>query len=298
MDKIILQRADYEKLRLELARNIEGIDSIEEISGRAVPRAGLGADRQKNVMERGVMNWARQSLPSVNFGPDSARIFVPTAEQPFYEISLAEFYGGRRLLSDETAMLEAVSLVTARRIDALRVSNERFRQHLSRAGIRKIGDQGAALGPPLADQPAFPVQRADHYRLPDPDRAPDKAFETLMRLTQLLRGVLNSTGEFCTLGQELKLIESYLEIERARFEERLQVEIDVPKELREASGAGADPPAAGRKCDKTRDIGEQSRRFGPDLGEAWKDDDFSALPFPIRAAGFKPEKARIRRRRA
>jgi LytS/YehU family sensor histidine kinase len=53
----------------------------------------------------------------------------------------------------------------------------------------------------------------------------------LMRLTQLLRGVLRSTGEFSTLAEELKLIESYLDIERARFEERLQVEIRVPKDL-------------------------------------------------------------------
>ena len=54
-----------------------------------------------------------------------------------------------------------------------------------------------------------------------------------MRLTALLRGVLRSEGEFTTLGRELELIESYLEIERARFEERLRVTIDVPGALRD-----------------------------------------------------------------
>jgi LytS/YehU family sensor histidine kinase len=64
--------------------------------------------------------------------------------------------------------------------------------------------------------------------------APDRALETLMRLTQLLRGVLRrSEGEFATLGEEIELIESYLDIERARFEDRLRVVIDVPSLLRQ-----------------------------------------------------------------
>jgi LytS/YehU family sensor histidine kinase len=51
--------------------------------------------------------------------------------------------------------------------------------------------------------------------------APDRAIETLMRLTQLLRGVLRGSEDgFATLGQEIELIESYLDIERARFEDR------------------------------------------------------------------------------
>jgi two-component system LytT family sensor kinase len=52
-----------------------------------------------------------------------------------------------------------------------------------------------------------------------------------MRLTALLRGVLRSEGELTTLGRELELIESYLDIERARFEERLRVRLDVPENL-------------------------------------------------------------------
>jgi LytS/YehU family sensor histidine kinase len=63
--------------------------------------------------------------------------------------------------------------------------------------------------------------------------APDRALETLMRLTTLLRGVLrHSDGEFSTLGEEIDLIESYLDIEQARFEERLRVMVDVPARLR------------------------------------------------------------------
>jgi two-component system, LytTR family, sensor kinase len=53
----------------------------------------------------------------------------------------------------------------------------------------------------------------------------------LMKLTSLLRAVLRTDGEFVTLGEELELIVSYLDIERARFEERLRTVVDVPEDL-------------------------------------------------------------------
>src|SRR5206468_2809882 len=62
--------------------------------------------------------------------------------------------------------------------------------------------------------------------------APPRALQTLLRLTALLRSVLRSEGEFTTLGRELDMIESYLDIEHARFEQRLHVTIDVPSRLR------------------------------------------------------------------
>src|SRR5207237_6269311 len=61
--------------------------------------------------------------------------------------------------------------------------------------------------------------------------APPRALDTLMRLTALLRAVLRSEGEFTTLGRELEVVEAYLDIERARFEQRLRVRIDVPPGL-------------------------------------------------------------------
>jgi LytS/YehU family sensor histidine kinase len=62
--------------------------------------------------------------------------------------------------------------------------------------------------------------------------APERALGTLLRLSGLLRGVLKAGEEFVTIGEELDLIEAYLDIERARFEDRLRVRIDVPWELR------------------------------------------------------------------
>jgi LytS/YehU family sensor histidine kinase len=53
-----------------------------------------------------------------------------------------------------------------------------------------------------------------------------------MKLTQLVRGVLRSTEEFSSLGEEIKLIENYLDIEKTRFEERLNVRVEIPQALK------------------------------------------------------------------
>jgi len=51
----------------------------------------------------------------------------------------------------------------------------------------------------------------------------------------VLRGVMNAlrSAIVATLGRELEIVESYLDIERARFEQRLRVRVDVPAGLRD-----------------------------------------------------------------
>jgi two-component system LytT family sensor kinase len=44
---------------------------------------------------------------------------------------------------------------------------------------------------------------------------------------------LRSEGEYTTLGREFAIIEAYLDIERARFEQRLRATIEVPAALRQ-----------------------------------------------------------------
>jgi LytS/YehU family sensor histidine kinase len=62
--------------------------------------------------------------------------------------------------------------------------------------------------------------------------SPDRAIGTLYRLTGLLRSVLRRTnGQFVSLREELEIVDAYLGIEHERFQERLDVRIDVPVEL-------------------------------------------------------------------
>jgi sensor histidine kinase YesM len=65
---------------------------------------------------------------------------------------------------------------------------------------------------------------------------PDMAERTIARLGELLRLFLaNSTIHEVPLSEELRILDLYLEIERARFEERLRIHYDVPLSLRDAT---------------------------------------------------------------
>ena len=58
-------------------------------------------------------------------------------------------------------------------------------------------------------------------------------------LSDLLRRVLEDEGrQQVPLGEEMEFLERYLDIQRARFAERLRVAIDVPAELHIFTGAG------------------------------------------------------------
>lgn len=162
-----------------------------------------------------------------------ATVTIPTAELPRYVIRLERFSGGRRLLSDEIAFTGSVALIAARKIDALRVSDERYNQRFREQEFAKLATEAqlTALRSQLDPHFLFNALTTIGYLIKS---SPGKAYDTLLRLTQLLRGVLKNTGQFSTLGEELKLIESYLDIERARFEEKLKVDIDVPPALEAA----------------------------------------------------------------
>ncbi|MDQ3341293.1 MAG: histidine kinase [Myxococcota bacterium] len=60
---------------------------------------------------------------------------------------------------------------------------------------------------------------------------PKRAEDVLERLSGLLRFSLDAQSRLVTLGEELRVVVDYLEIERARFGDRLAYELDVPTEL-------------------------------------------------------------------
>ncbi|CCJ34009.1 LytS/YhcK type 5TM receptor domain-containing protein [Caloramator australicus] len=61
---------------------------------------------------------------------------------------------------------------------------------------------------------------------------PIKARDLILDLSNYFRGTLKSE-EFVTLNKELELIESYLNIEKARFGERIQIQYEIDEKLRD-----------------------------------------------------------------
>jgi two-component system, LytTR family, sensor kinase len=266
VDAVVLRRADYVELRARVAREVgtcedsgSVLDAVcRELTPALTARAtrwttvGGASGRADDGIEALLGEGAEAKHPpqDVAGGPapgegeprgglvtlpertpgTSAVVFVPTAEPPHHYVVVGELAGGRRLLSDDIALLEAVAVTAARRIDALRVAHERCEQNTREQEISKLAAEAQlrALRAQVNPHFLFNALTTIGYLI---KAAPDRALDTLLKLTDLLRRVLNSAGEFASLGEELKLIQSYLDIERARFEERLRVTIDVPPEL-------------------------------------------------------------------
>jgi LytS/YehU family sensor histidine kinase len=167
----------------------------------------------------------------VNPSRTSARFVIETNDAPQYVITVPPLKGGRRLLSDDIELLEAVGVMVARRIDGIRLLEERHDHERRQQVISTVATKAElrALRAQINPHFLFNALTTIGYLI---QTAPTRALNTLMQLTILLRGVLRSEGALTTLEQELDLVQSYLEIERARFEDRLHVRIEIPRALR------------------------------------------------------------------
>ena len=107
-------------------------------------------------------------------------------------------------------MLERIAARLARRIDALRLTDERYERMLREREIRTLATEAElrALRAQVNPHFLFNALTTIGYLI---QSAPLRALDTLLRLTTLLRGVLRSDGEFTTLGRERELIACYLQ---------------------------------------------------------------------------------------
>jgi two-component system LytT family sensor kinase len=248
VDAVVLHRPDYRSLRATVARVAQDSDDVEALLASV-------CDLLTPALNAAFVTWrpwtsatqdnlgvaVMTGTDAVNAGdslagdpllaPPAACVTVPTTDQPPFVFVIGQLSGGRRLLSDDLATLESIAVVVARRIDAIRITNERYNREIREQEIGKLASEAElrALRAQINPHFLFNALTTIGYLI---QSAPPRALETLMRLTALLRGVLRSEGEFTTLGRELEIVEAYLDIERARFEHRLRVTVDVPPRLR------------------------------------------------------------------
>jgi two-component system LytT family sensor kinase len=233
VDESLLGRADYSALRAGIGQSLQAQHSIESVLDTACARlAPALAAKDAWWIESPFADAPGDKDPA----PDDRRVvssegLVPTTDLPRYRIRFGELTGGRRLLSDDAALIESVLGVAARRIDQIRLTHERYEVQLREEEMQKLAAEAElkALRAQVNPHFLFNALTTIGYLI---ETAPPRALNTLMQLTALLRGVLKSEGEFTTLGRELELVEHYLRIEHERFEERLRVRIDVPQSLR------------------------------------------------------------------
>ena len=250
VDSVVLHRPDYRFLRATIAHVSQDSDNaaalLTTVCERLVPalNAAFVTWRERNSSDGhdvslGVTIISGNDAAALTEaapgdplpGPTATCVTVPTTDQPRFMLAIGQLREGRRLLSDDLATLEAIALQVARRIDAIRLTHERYDRELREQEIGKLATEAElrALRAQINPHFLFNALTTIGYLI---QTAPPRALETLLRLTALLRGVLRSEGEFTTLGRELEVVESYLDIEHARFEQRLRVTIDVPARVR------------------------------------------------------------------
>jgi signal transduction histidine kinase len=232
VDTVVLRRVDYERLRILVSRGLneaatsrEALEHVCAALGPALSAAQVTWQESSTASPADGLGLV--TVPSLGITAD---LSIPTAEAPRFTILVRAMSGGRRLLSDDVAMLESVALMSARRIDGLRLEQERAERSLREEETQRLASEAElrALRAQLDPHFLFNALTTIGYLI---GTAPDRALSTLLRLTDLLRHVLGSDRRQSTLGSELALITAYLDIERARFEERLTVEIVGPDDL-------------------------------------------------------------------
>jgi len=235
VDRVILHRGDYRQLRADLARRVASVGDVDGALETTCALLARSLDA-KSAVWRASDSPATTSHPTITLDAQrtEACITIPTALEPSYEIMLAELPGGRSLLSDDVVLIDAVAALVGRRIDEIRLEVERRERERRDETLRQLATE--------AELRALRAQLNPHFLFNALNTlghlmqvAPDRALATLYQLTGLLRAVLRRTnGQFVALREELDIVESYLAIERARFEERLSVSVDVPASVRSA----------------------------------------------------------------
>jgi signal transduction histidine kinase len=241
VDRVVLGRTDYKELRSSLVQRLSSAATVEEALERGTECVQSALDGEAEWEEDPAADPARRDAVLVvpvrrhaelvlmeGFGVSVA---IPTAEQPSYCITTRHLPHGRRLLSDDVTLLDSAALLIARRIDELRMADERYHRDLREHEIRRLAavSELEALRAQLNPHFLFNALSAVGFLIRS---SPSRALDTLYQLTSLLRAVLRrNNGEFVTLDEEMQIVDAYLAIESARYEERLTVIRDVPQEL-------------------------------------------------------------------
>jgi two-component system LytT family sensor kinase len=224
VDQSLLGRMDYAALGAGIGQALQSRNSIAGVLDVVAERLAPALDARR-------VWWQEEGVAAGAGTPTTTQALVPATDLPRFVVTVGELTGGRRLLSDDLALVETVVATAARRIDQIRLTHERFEVQLREEEMQKLTAEAElkALRAQVNPHFLFNALTTIGYLI---ETAPPRAMNTLMQLTALLRGVLRSEGDFTTLGREIELVEHYLQIEHERFEERLRVRIDVPPALR------------------------------------------------------------------
>jgi len=147
------------------------------------------------------------------------------AREPFVHFWLHKFYNGLLscLILYATLLLISYMLESRERLAVQQTETARLSEQLSKAQLSALRRQ---------IEPHFLFNALNAIAGLVRERRNDAAVSMIAGLSDFLRRVLeDSNRQEVPLGEEMAFLQKYLEIQKARFGERLQVIVDVPREF-------------------------------------------------------------------
>jgi two-component system LytT family sensor kinase len=149
----------------------------------------------------------------------------PSTPGPFRLIWVDKFLNGilSSLLLYSTIVVVSYVLDSRRRLAYQQTETARLNEQLSKAQLSALRQQ---------IEPHFLFNTLNSVSGLVREGRNDAAVSMIAGLSDFLRRVLeDSTRQQVPLGEEMEFANKYLEIQKVRFAERLQVDVDVPREL-------------------------------------------------------------------
>jgi two-component system LytT family sensor kinase len=147
------------------------------------------------------------------------------AREPFVHFWLHKFYNGllSYLILYGTILVVSYMLDSRERLALQQTESARLNAQLSKAQLNALRRQM---------EPHFLFNTLNAIAGLVRQERNDAAVNMIAGLSDLLRRVLeDSNRQEVPLGEEMEFLERYLDIQKVRFAERLQLSVDVPREL-------------------------------------------------------------------
>lgn len=238
LDCILFDRPDYFSLIPEIGRDIQGHIETESLVNfitaklQNVMNAESVAFKAENSNSGAAEDNGWNRVHAANRQLETAMLPIGMSRHLFGYLLMGKRGGGQRYQSEDLDFLDAIAGQLAGMLNSIELREAYDLQKHQESILRELTAQAELKALKAQINPHFLYNALNSLAYLTHNN-PDEAEAAVLHLADVFRYALNSSKrESVTLGEEASFMESYLLVEQMRFEERLQFEIDIPKDLR------------------------------------------------------------------